>query len=101
MSAAQIRAQRKRVNAQIAAMKQDVAKDIKRILERKCLSQAEASYLTGEAQSQMSLICNGKLRGFSFERLIRTRALLGSVVRIVTHNTPQNGGPDVRYSPNV
>jgi predicted XRE-type DNA-binding protein len=88
MQGAQLRANRKRVTAQIAEFKTKLAKDIKRLLDVRGLTQTEASFLTGEAPSQLSLICTGKLRGFSTDRLLRTRAMLGAEIHVgVTSST--------------
>jgi predicted XRE-type DNA-binding protein len=78
MNGVQLRAARKRVKAQLADIKVKLAKDIKRIITERNLTQFEASMITGEPQSQFSLICTGKLRGFSTDRLLRNRALLGA-----------------------
>lgn len=80
MNGVQLRAARKRVKAQMADVKVKLAKDIKRIIDVRGITQSEASLITGEAQSQFSLICTGKLRGFSTERLLRNRALLGAEI---------------------
>jgi len=77
-----ILATHKRVGAEIEAMKRAVAKEIKNYLAVQNLTQTEASYITVEAPSQLSLICTGKLRGFSLERLIRVRAMLGASVKL-------------------
>lgn len=63
-------------------MKAKLAGEIRDHLERNKLTQTEASYITGEAPSQLSLICTNKLRGFSLERLLRTRSLLGGALNI-------------------
>ena len=59
-----------------------LAKEIARILNDRELTQTEAGYLTREAASQLSLIVNGKLGGFSPERLIRLLTALGRDVEI-------------------
>jgi len=77
-----ILATHKRVGAEIEAMKRAVAKEIKKHIEDNNLTQNEASYAAVDAPSQISLICTGKLRGFSLERLIRIRAMLGASVKL-------------------
>jgi predicted XRE-type DNA-binding protein len=77
MNAVQIRAHHQRLTAQIAALKGHVAQDIARALEAKQLTQTEAAYIMKDAPSQISLVVTGKLRGFSLERLLRMRAMLG------------------------
>lgn len=90
MNGVQLRAARKRVKAQLTTVKIKLAKDIKRIIEERGITQLEASYLTGEAQSQVSLICTGRLRGFSTDRLLLNRALLGAEINfeVTASNTP-------------
>lgn len=90
MQGVQLRAARKRIKIQLAESKIKLAKDIKRLLDERGMSQNEASLMTGEASSQFSLICTGKLRGFSFERLIRNRALLGGEIhlQVTSSNRP-------------
>lgn len=95
MNGVQLRATRKRIVTQIADVKKKVASDIGDILTQRGITQLEASYQTGEAASQISLVTTGKLRGFSLERLLRMRAMLGaeihlevtsSNIRAVTHS---------------
>jgi len=82
MNGAQLRARRRRIIVELANLEKNIAKEIRRILEDRGMSQMEAAALTGEAPSQISLIVTGKLRGFSLKRLIRVRALLGSEVTL-------------------
>lgn len=90
MNGVQLRAARKRVVTQIADLKKNVAKDVGAILEMRSLTQQEAAYQTGEAPSQISLVVTGKLRGFSLERLLRLRAMLGAEINLdVTSSTRQ------------
>jgi hypothetical protein len=91
MNGVQLRATRKRVVNQISEVKTKVAKDVARILEDRQLTQTQASYETGEAPSQISLVVTGKLRGFSLERLLRMRAMLGAEINLeVTSSTRQS-----------
>lgn len=88
MNGVQLRATRKRVVTQIADLKKKVAKDVGSILEMRSLTQTEAAYQTGEAPSQISLVVTGKLRGFSLERLLRLRGMLGAEINLeVTSST--------------
>jgi len=73
---------RDRVRAQIEKAKQALAKDIVAAVDGAGLTQVEAFYLTGQQQSQFSLIRHGHLAGFSIERLIEIRAMLGAGVRV-------------------
>lgn len=84
---AKVKAQFARVEAAIEDMKVKLAKDVATLLDETGMTQTEASYITGEAPSQLSLICTGKLRGFSLERLIRVRAMLGAHVELVVKST--------------
>jgi hypothetical protein len=56
MNGVQLRAARKRVKAQLADIKVKLAKDIKRIITERNLTQFEASMITGEPQSQFSSV---------------------------------------------
>lgn len=85
MNRKQILANYKRVNEEIQAAKRVIAKDIANFLKEKKITQLEAAFLTNDAASQISLICTGKLRGFSTERLIRIRAMLGAEIRVLTN----------------
>jgi predicted XRE-type DNA-binding protein len=82
MNRKKVAAQYARVTTQINAAKRAVAKDIAKILEDRKLTQTDAAFLMKDAPSQVSLVVTGKLRGFSMERLIRMRAMLGAKVRI-------------------
>lgn len=82
MQRVQIAASKKRVAAQIGDIKVRLARDVKRIIDTRDLSQQEVSYMTGEAASQISLVYTGKLRGFSTDRLLRLRAMLGAEIHI-------------------
>lgn len=73
---------RERVNKELAAFRAKLAKEIKRIIEDRELTQVEASYIIGDAPSQISLVTSGKLRGFSTDRLLRMRAMLGAEIEI-------------------
>lgn len=64
-----------------------LAREIGRLLKRNELTQTEAARLILEAPSQVSLIVNGRLRGFSAERLIRVLTRLGCDVDVVIQAT--------------
>lgn len=74
---------RARVDKELAAFRAKLAKEIKRIIEERELTQVEASYIIGDAPSQVSLVTSGKLRGFSTDRLLRMRVMLGAEVEVV------------------
>lgn len=76
------RAARVRVAQQIERLRVAVATDIASAIEALGITQHEAYGLTGQQASQISLICSGKLHGFSLERLIEIRALLGASVAV-------------------
>jgi predicted XRE-type DNA-binding protein len=81
-------AKRSRVTREIKAIRVKMAAEIARILKDRSMTQTEASYVSGEAPSQISLVCTGKLRGFSLERLLRMRILLGAEIEVrVTSST--------------
>lgn len=57
------------------------------------MSQVEVADETGEARSQVSLLLNGKLRGFSTDRLVRILLRLGRDIEIGIR--PARGGKKV------
>ena len=63
--------------------KEPLAREIRRLVAEKGLSQAETAVLVQDAASQLSLLLSGKLRGFSIDRLVRTLLRLGREVEIV------------------
>jgi predicted XRE-type DNA-binding protein len=73
---------RSAASAEKLIKKAPLAREIARILDERELTQTEASYLVGDAPSQLSLITTGKLSGFSPERLLRTLTRLGRDVQI-------------------
>lgn len=72
--------------------KAPIAKEIARILDKRGLTQTEASYIVKDAPSQLSLITTGKLAGFSAERLLRTLTRLGRDVEITIRPARQRSG---------
>lgn len=73
---------KKRASTPSLISKDLLAREINRILEHKGLTQTEAARMVDDAPSQLSLIVNGRLKGFSPERLIRTLTRLGRDVEI-------------------
>jgi predicted XRE-type DNA-binding protein len=66
-----------------AIPKEPLAREIKRLVTEKGLSQADAAVIVHDAASQLSLLLSGKLRGFSIDRLVRTLLRLGREVELV------------------
>jgi predicted XRE-type DNA-binding protein len=75
-----------------------LAKEIARILEERGLTQTEASYIVRDAPSQLSLMVNGHLRGFSTERLLRTLTRLGRDIEIRIRRTKSGRAGAVRLA---
>jgi predicted XRE-type DNA-binding protein len=63
--------------------KEPLAREIRRLVEERGLSQADAAVIVHDAASQLSLLLSGKLRGFSIDRLVRTLLYLGREVELV------------------
>src|SRR5687767_2416990 len=63
--------------------KAKLAMRIETILERKKLTQAKAAKMLGINQPKISALINGRLNGFSMERLIHFLNLLNQDVKIV------------------
>lgn len=63
--------------------KEDLLSEIQSIVDKRDMSQVEVADETGEARSQVSLLLNGKLRGFSTDRLVRILLRLGRDIEIV------------------
>jgi predicted XRE-type DNA-binding protein len=59
-----------------------IAREIGRVITDRGLTQNQVSYVTGEPQSQISLVVTRKLRGFSVEHLFRILNGLGRDVEI-------------------
>jgi predicted XRE-type DNA-binding protein len=71
-----------------------LASAISDIIESRGLTQAEAAELMGTTQPKVSNLINGRLEGFSFERLARFLNSLGRDVEIVveSRSTPRKRG---------
>jgi predicted XRE-type DNA-binding protein len=63
--------------------KEELLAEIQSIVDKRDMSQVEVADETGEARSQVSLLLNGKLRGFSTDRLVRILLRLGRDIDIV------------------
>lgn len=73
--------------------KEDLLAEIQSIVDKRDMSQVEVADETGEARSQVSLLLNGKLRGFSTDRLVRILLRLGRDIEIVIR--PSRSGKKV------
>jgi predicted XRE-type DNA-binding protein len=67
-----------------------LAEAIDDTIEQRRLTQSEAAALMGVDQPTVSKVVNGRLDGFSQERLIRFLASLGADVEIIIHR-PEGG----------
>ena len=63
--------------------KEKLLEEIQAIVRYRHLTQGELAAIVGDAASQMSLLLNGKLHGFSTDRLLRTLLRLGTDVDLV------------------
>ena len=63
--------------------KDTLAKEVARILEEQGITQTEAAYAFRGSPSEVSLIVNGRTRGFSPEKIVRVLTALGRDVDIV------------------
>jgi len=68
--------------------KAQLAHKISEIIHKNHISQAEAARILGTEQPKISAIMNGKLSGFSLERLIHFLNILGSDVQIIVKPKP-------------
>jgi predicted XRE-type DNA-binding protein len=73
--------------------KEDLLAEIQSIVDKRDMSQVEVADETGEARSQVSLLLNGKLRGFSTDRLVRILLRLGRDIEIIIR--PSRSGKKV------
>ena len=69
-------------NAEEELAKAEMAFAIRRCIKAKGISQTEAASLLGTDQAKVSLIMNGKIGGFTFDRLARFLNALDMDVRI-------------------
>jgi predicted XRE-type DNA-binding protein len=63
--------------------KAQLASHIRRTIKRRRLTQLQAAHLMGLDQPKVSALMNGRLAGFSSDRLMRFLAALGQDVEIV------------------
>jgi predicted XRE-type DNA-binding protein len=79
-----------RPNAAELLAKVELARAIRRLIEARGLTQAEAAAILGIAQPDVSNLGRARLAGFSIERLCRFLNLLGQDVRIVVTPKPRS-----------
>jgi len=70
--------------------KAELAAKIIREIERQRLTQKEAADILGVDQPKVSALKQGKLSGFSIERLIRFLLLLGRDIEIMVKEKPRS-----------
>jgi predicted XRE-type DNA-binding protein len=76
-------------NADELLIKAELVRQISSLIDVKNLTQTEAAKLLGIDQPKVSALLNGKLSGFSTERLFRFLNALGSDVEIRVIPKPQ------------
>ena len=76
-------------NSDELLVKAELARKISGIITSQRLTQAEAAELLGVDQPKISALLNGKLSGFSTERLFRFLNALGRDVEIVVKTKPE------------
>lgn len=69
--------------------KAQLATHIRQVLKRRRLTQTAAAKLMGIDQPKVSALLNGRLTGFSSDRLMRLLTALGQDVEIVVKSKPR------------
>ena len=77
-------------NPDVAVVKAELAARINAIVTARKLKQAEAGTQLGIDQAKVSALRNGKLAGFSTDRLLRMLNRLGQDVEIVVRPKPRS-----------
>jgi len=77
-------------NAEEALVKAELASRITESIERRRLTQSEASKILKVDQPKVSALKRGRLSGFSVERLMRFLVLLGNDVDIIVKKRPKS-----------
>ncbi len=72
--------------------KAQLASHIHAVIKRRRLSQLNAAALTGLDQPKVSALVNGRLSGFSSDRLLRCLTALGQDIDIVVKTSPPGHG---------
>jgi len=70
--------------------KAQLATHIRRVLKRRRLTQTAAAKFMGIDQPKVSALLNGRLTGFSSDRLMRLLTALGQDVEIVVKGKPRS-----------
>jgi phage-related protein/predicted XRE-type DNA-binding protein len=77
-------------NADEELAKAQLAFAIRRRIQTKGLNQTDAAVLLGTDQAKVSLLMNGKIGGFTYDRLLRFLNALDMNVRIIVEPTSDN-----------
>jgi predicted XRE-type DNA-binding protein len=77
-------------NADEELAKAQLASAIRQRIKAKELNQTDAAALLGTDQAKVSLLMNGKISGFTYDRLLRFLNALEVDVRIIIEPTPDN-----------
>jgi predicted XRE-type DNA-binding protein len=77
-------------NAEEALVKAELASQITESIERRGLTQSEASKILNVDQPKVSALKRGRLSGFSVERLMRFLVLLDNDVDIIVKTRPKS-----------
>lgn len=78
--------------------KSNLVLKINSIIEKRHLSQVDAAAILGISQPKVSTLQNGRLRGFSLEKLCHFLTLLGRDVDIVIRPKKKAGAGQLRVS---
>lgn len=70
--------------------KAELARKIAEIINKRHLKQIEAARLLGVDQPKISAIMNGRLTGFSLERLFQFLNIMGRDIQIVVRQKPRS-----------
>lgn len=70
--------------------KAELARKIAEIINKRHLNQVEAARLLGVDQPKISAIMNGRLAGFSLERLFQFLNIMGRDIQIVVTQKPRS-----------
>ncbi len=85
-------------DAEELLVKSSLALKINTIVEKSHLSQTQVAAILGIPQPKVSMIRNGKLRGFSMEKLCQMLTLLGRDVDIVIRPRKKDGVGHLRVT---
>ena len=85
-------------DAEELLVKSNLAMKINNIIEKRHLSQTQAAAILGIPQPKVSMIQQGKLRGFSLEKLCHLLTLLGRDVEIVVKSRKKDGVGHLRVT---